>query len=144
MKVVYLPKQLNQKNTSIAWSTTVVILRECFQGMLKTTFRTHRKHFDLLEQRQYKNDSTEFRCMLILNLPPCFPHRIAEWKSAPNSKQAFIWSPSIRSYIILALDLHWFFICFYSKIYPTIYRWQRSFKMAPNENISLLSKAYLR
>ena len=32
----------------------------------------------LLEQRQYKNDSTEFRCMLILNLPPCFPHRIAE------------------------------------------------------------------
>ena len=56
-----------------------------------------------LEQRQYKNDSTEFRCMLILNLPTCFPHRIAEWKSAPNSKQTFIWSPSIRSYIILAL-----------------------------------------
>ena len=56
-----------------------------------------------LEQRQYKNDSTEFRCMLILNLPPCFLHRIAEWKSAPNSKQTFIWSPSIRSYIILAL-----------------------------------------
>ena len=41
--------------------------------------------------------------MLILNLPPCFTHRIAEWKSAPNSKQTFIWSPSIRSYIILAL-----------------------------------------
>ena len=57
----------------------------------------------VLEQRQYKNDSAEFRCMLILNLPPCFPHRIAEWKSAPNSKQTFIWSPSIRSYIILAL-----------------------------------------
>ena len=43
--------------------------------------------------------------MLILNLPPCFPHRIAEWKSAPNSKQTFIWSPSIRSYIILALGI---------------------------------------
>ena len=25
-------------------------------------------------------------------------------KSVPNSKQTFIWSPSIRSYIILALD----------------------------------------
>ena len=43
--------------------------------------------------------------MLILNLPPCFPHRIAEWKSSPNSKQTFIWTPSIRSYIILALGL---------------------------------------
>ena len=32
----------------------------------------------VLEQRQYKNNSMEFRCMLILNLPPCFPHRIAE------------------------------------------------------------------
>ena len=57
----------------------------------------------LLEQRQYKNDSTELRCMLILKLPPFFPHRIAEWKSAANSKQTVIWSPSIRSYIILAL-----------------------------------------
>ena len=47
--------------------------------------------------------------MLILNLPPCFPHRIAEWKSAPNSKQTFIWSPSIRSYIILALMMQWIF-----------------------------------
>merc|ERR1719468_1237079 len=30
----------------------------------------------LLEQRQYKNDSTEFRCMLVLKLPPFFPHRV--------------------------------------------------------------------
>ena len=41
--------------------------------------------------------------MLILKLPPFFPHRIADWKSAANSKQTFIWSPSIRSYIILDL-----------------------------------------
>ena len=59
----------------------------------------------LLEQRWYKNESTETRWMFVLNLPPCFPHRIAEWNSAPNSKQTFIWSPSIRSYIILALIL---------------------------------------
>ena len=49
--------------------------------------------------------------MLILNLPPCFPHRIAEWKSAPNSKQTFIWSPSIRSYIILALKFYFKLFC---------------------------------
>ena len=63
----------------------------------------------LLEQGQYKNDSTEFKCMLILKLPPLSPHRIAEWKRAAISKQTFFWSPSSRSYIILALE--WSFSC---------------------------------
>ena len=62
---------------------------------------------DLLEQRLYKNDSTESRCMLILKSPPFFPHRIAEWKSAAISKQTFIWTPSSLSYIILSLVLTW-------------------------------------
>ena len=47
-----------------------------------------------LEQRQYMNNSTEFRCMLILKLPPFFPHRIAEWKRAAILKETFIWFPS--------------------------------------------------
>ena len=41
--------------------------------------------------------------MLILKLPPFFPHRIAKWKRAAISKHTFIWSLSSRSYIILAL-----------------------------------------
>ena len=57
--------------------------------------------------------------MLILKLPPFFPHRIAEWKSAENSKQTFIWSPSIRSYIILALR-----ICTVVKRWPKVRRLQ--------------------
>ena len=59
-----------------------------------------------LEQRQYKNDSTEFRCMLILKLPLFSPHHLAERKSAPISKQTFISTPSRRSYITLALETH--------------------------------------
>ena len=58
-----------------------------------------------LEQRQDKNDSTESRCLFILKLPRFFPRSIAEWKSAVISKQIFIWTPSSRSYIILALVL---------------------------------------
>ena len=81
--------------------------RGCSSWTQLGAFGSKSLFFDL-EQRQYKNYSTEFRCVLILNLPPCFPHRIAEWKSAPNSKQTFIWSPSIRSYIILALGTDFF------------------------------------
>ena len=43
--------------------------------------------------------------MLILKLPPFFPHCIAECKSAAISKQKLIWTPSRRSYTILALVL---------------------------------------
>ena len=60
-----------------------------------------------LEQKQHKNESTESKCMLIWKLPPFFPHRIAEWKSVPISKQTFIWTPSSRSHIILALELRY-------------------------------------
>ena len=60
---------------------------------------------NFLKQRQYKNDSTESRCMLILKLPPFFPHRIAEGKRAAISKQTIIWTPSSGSYTILALVL---------------------------------------
>ena len=62
----------------------------------------------VLEQRQYKNDSTESRCMLILKLPPFFPHHIGEWKRAAISKQTFIWTLSSRSYIILALIKYYY------------------------------------
>ena len=48
------------------------------RALLGNNFDLLRHQFFSLEQRQYKNNSTEFRCMLILNLPPCFAHRIAE------------------------------------------------------------------
>ena len=62
---------------------------------------------DVLEQRQYKNDSKESRWMLILKLPPFSAHRLAQWKRAAISQQTFIRTPSSRSYIILALGSHY-------------------------------------
>ena len=41
---------------------------------------------------------------VILKLPRFFPYHIGEDKSAAISKQTHIWTPSIRSYIVLALE----------------------------------------
>ena len=50
-------------------------------------------HDRALELRQYKNDSTESKSMLILKLPRFSPHRVAEWRSAPISKQTYLLTP---------------------------------------------------
>ena len=97
--------------TSLDFWALGVISSEVFLISKKMTEKvisaTMKRHIENLEQRQYKNDSTESRCMLLLKLPPFFPLRLAEWTSAAISKQTFVWTPSSRSYIILALGSHY-------------------------------------
>ena len=62
------------------------------------------KSCSVLELRQKKNNSTESRCMPVLRLPLFFTCLYSEEKSAAVSKLTCIWTPSSRSYIVLALD----------------------------------------
>ena len=57
----------------------------------------------LLEQIQYKNDTSLMKNKLVLNLPPFFSHLCDRQKSATNSKLIYFSSKWIRSYIFLAL-----------------------------------------
>ena len=53
-----------------------------------------------LELRQFKNDSMESKCMLVLKMPHFFPHCTCKWKSAAISKQTYWLTP-------LSCFLHW-------------------------------------
>ena len=56
-----------------------------------------------LELRQYKNGLASLKSMLVLKLPPFFPHQHGKEKRAAISKTACLSQKRIRSYIVLAL-----------------------------------------
>ena len=56
-----------------------------------------------LELRQYENDSMESMIMFVLKLPLFFTRLYCEEKRAVISKLSYIWTPSSRYYIGLAL-----------------------------------------
>ena len=57
----------------------------------------------ILELRQYKNGFVSGKRMSVLKLPPFFPCRVSEGKSAAISKQTCVSQKRARSYIVLAL-----------------------------------------
>ena len=59
--------------------------------------------FKELELRQYKNGFASVKSMFVLKLPPIFPCRVGEGKSAAISKQTCFSQKRVRSYIVLAL-----------------------------------------
>ena len=58
-----------------------------------------------LELRQFKNEFvSSVKRMLVLKLPPFFPHLHGKGESAAISKLACVSQKRIRSYIVLALE----------------------------------------
>ena len=85
----------------------------------------------LLELRQYKNGLVSVKIMLVLKLPPFFPHLHGKGKRAANSKLACVSQKLIRSHIVLALIIIVYFKC----IIKGILKWYKKLQISTFNDI---------
>ena len=57
----------------------------------------------MLELKQYNNELASVKTILVLKLPPFFPHLLGKRKRAAISKLACVSQKQIRSYNVFAL-----------------------------------------